>query len=522
MSQDNDEHNLKVLFVTRSSAFERRCLELVEPYLPVVSERVTTIADLATRVADHRYDAVVCLADADLTDGVVATATERQVPLLLVTKQADRAAALDALGRGEIGERIPEDQLWRIVPALAREAFFRQRLSAAKSEKEDAEAKLLHAQRLEAVGRLAGGVAHDFNNLLTAILSFGSFLRGAMSPNDPRFTDVQEVLIAADRASALTRQLLIFSRRQATNPKPLDLNELIRGLYRLLRRTLGEHIELVTLLHGAPIGVRVDAGQLEQVVVNLAVNARDAMDEGGKLTIQTVKRGDSAILRVSDTGPGVSDEVREHIFEPFVTTKSASQGTGLGLATCYGIVKQAEGDIRLLSNPDGGAVFEVELPLLRGTLAAALQDDSEVPEVDLRGTETILIAEDEATIRRIITRVLSSHGYSVLAADTGGEALRIEEEYDGQIHLLLTDVIMPHMGGRELAQEMAVRRPGTRVLFLSGYTDSEQSIVECLEGSSFLAKPFNDEQLLLNVRRAIHRGRLTADFPSTRLAKGLD
>jgi PAS domain S-box-containing protein len=376
------------------------------------------------------------------------------------------------------------------------------------------EEQLLQAQKLESIGRLAGGVAHDFNNLLTVIMTSIQFAMRAIG-NSPAREDLREIEEAAARAARLTGQLLAFARRQIISPVRLDLNRVTREIESLLRRLLGEHIELDILL-ASEIGlVRADPAQMEQIIVNLAINARDAMPSGGRLTIETqnltvdekfaahhpqVALGDYVQLAVSDTGTGMTPELRAHIFEPFFTSKH-EHGTGLGLATCYGIVTQAGGQILVYSEPGRGSVFKVLLPRIAG---AAGTDGGAVQPLARGGSETILFVEDDAPVRRVGTRCLVEAGYHVLEAASGPEALGLAAAHPGVIHLLVTDVVMPSMEGTELARLLVRDRPDLRVLFSSGYT--ERTVARDENGAaSFLAKPYIPQRLLAKVREILDK-----------------
>ena len=388
------------------------------------------------------------------------------------------------------------------------------------TEQRALEEQLRQALKMEAVGRLAGGVAHDFNNLLTVIKGHAELLLDKLDRRDPMRAEVEEVQKAAERAAALTRQLLAFSRQQVLAPQVLDLNVVVANVDRLLRRLLGEDIELHAVLEPALARVKADPGQIEQVILNLAVNARDAMPRGGKLTVETsnvildeayarerveVKPGAYVRLAVSDTGTGMSPETCSHIFEPFFTTKDSTKGTGLGLSTVYGIVKQSDGHIAVYSEPGMGTTLKIYLPRVDGPQeslpaqpAAAASDT---------GTETILLVEDEDGVRGLVRQVLKRRGYSVLEARDGGEALLTCEHFHDPIHLLLTDVVLAHMSGRELAERLAPQRPEMRVLYMSGYTDD--AIVQhgvLAQETAFLQKPFTTDALARKVRDVLDGG----------------
>jgi len=368
------------------------------------------------------------------------------------------------------------------------------------------EDQLRQAQKMEAVGRLAGGVAHDFNNLLTTILGFSELLSDGFAADDPRRGEVEEIRRAGERAAALTNQLLAFSRKQILAPEVIDLNHVVRGLEGMLRRVIGEHIELVTTLEGALGSVRADPGQIEQVVVNLAVNARDAMPDGGTLTIETRNVESCRVqLSIRDTGHGMSAETRSHLFEPFFTTKEKGKGTGLGLSTVYGVIRQAGGEVEVESATGEGTAIRITLPCAETEARTASSSDSSrrAPE-ETPATETILLVEDEATVRQLARRFLEAKGYSVLEAPNGNEALERAASHAHRIDLLVTDLVMPGMSGREVAQRLSALRPGLKVLFVSGYTDDlaiRRSVAE--SDVPFLQKPFTADALARKVRQVL-------------------
>jgi two-component system cell cycle sensor histidine kinase/response regulator CckA len=378
------------------------------------------------------------------------------------------------------------------------------------------EAQFRQAQKMEAVGRLAGGVAHDFNNLLTIILWQSDMLMANFTDkNDPKYHSASEIKIAGQRAAALTRQLLAFSRKQIFQIKVLDLNEIVRGVDKMIRRLLGEDIELVTLFGQGLKNVQVDAAQIEQVIMNLAVNARDAMPSGGKIVLETEQvkidsqgasrypglvAGEYLLLKVKDTGTGMTEEVKAHLFEPFFTTKENGKGTGLGLATCYGIMKQSKGFIYVDSQIGKGSTFLVFLPPAEEQPAQL----EKTKEIQLpKGTETILIAEDEDLVRGLAVQVLSRQGFKILEARNGLDALKIAEEYKEAIHLIITDMVMPYMGGGELAEKFRVRFPKTKIMFTSGYTDNSAVKKWLDQGCRFVQKPYTYSELLLTVREIL-------------------
>jgi PAS domain S-box-containing protein len=386
------------------------------------------------------------------------------------------------------------------------------------TERRALEQQLRQAQKMEAIGRLAGGIAHDFNNLLMVISGYSEMLLDRIGPDPTLRAHAQEIGNAASRATSLTRQLLAFSRKQMLAPKIVDLNSVVTENVKMLTRLIGEDIDLV-MVPGSDLGaINADPGQIEQVIMNLAVNARDAMPHGGKLTIETanvtldanyarfhapVKPGDYVMLAISDTGMGMDAETQSHIFEPFYTTKGL-EGTGLGLSTVYGIVKQSEGYIWVYSEPGKGTTFKIYLPRLSSSAYAPALQPALAQEQPGRGHETILLVEDEETLRRLTRQSLEKQGYSILEASDGAAALRLSHSHKGPIHLLLTDVIMPGMNGRELANQIAPGRPEMKVLYMSGYTENHIGHNGTLdEGITLLQKPFTLPALQAKVREVL-------------------
>lgn len=376
------------------------------------------------------------------------------------------------------------------------------------TERKRLEDRLRHAQKMEAIGRLAGGVAHDFNNVLTAISGYSDLLFESLEGGDPRRTYADEISRAADRASTLTRQLLAYSRQQVLAAQVLDLGAVVRGMEHMVRRLIGEDIELVVELDPHLRKVKADPGQLEQVILNLAVNARDAMPQGGRLTIQAsnteldeayawlhvdVQPGAYVCLAVGDSGCGMTEEVRSRLFEPFFTTKELGKGTGLGLSTVYGIVKQSEGHIDVTSVLGGGSLFKVYLPQV---MEPAKQARPTMPMLPALGSETVLLVEDDEAVRTLARTVLRRHGYTVLEAEDGQQALELAAAQGESVQLLVSDVIMPHMNGHQLCQALRQRWPGLKVLFMSGY--DEGAVTE--PAAAFLQKPFTPEAFAHKVR----------------------
>jgi signal transduction histidine kinase len=447
---------------------------------------------------------------------------EERTADLTVTNQkmfqeiTERKRAEEALQKAhdELEKRVQErtEELAKINEALRAEIIERKR---SEEERSSLQEQLQQAQKMEAVGQLAGGVAHDFNNLLTVITGYSDLMLGQLNRRDSLYGDVVEIKRAAERAASLTRQLLAFSRKQVLQPKVLDLNQLVANMDKMLRRLIGEDIELFALMDDKLGKIKADPGQIEQVILNLAVNARDAMPKGGKLTIETAnveldknyvrshlgaKTGHYAMFSISDTGVGMPPEIRERVFEPFFTTKEKGRGTGLGLSTVYGIVKQSEGYIWVYSEPGRGTTFKIYFPMVEG--ADELLKPMTASTKPMQGTETILLVEDEEMVRGLVRMILERNGYHVLEASNGEEALRIAQEHGSQkIHLMVTDVVMPGMSGRELADCMSSLRPEMKVIYISGYTNNaivHHGVLE--QGTAFLQKPFTASVLTRKVR----------------------
>jgi two-component system cell cycle sensor histidine kinase/response regulator CckA len=442
---------------------------------------------------------------------------------------ADAAARQDEVTKGKTGLNTPQVMRHvrkdgRVIAVeiashtlefVGREAILV--LAHDVTERHRLESQLQQSQKMEAVGLLAGGVAHDFNNLLTAIMGYTQLIQLGLPPTSPVHKDSDEILKAAERAAGLTRQLLAFSRQQVLEPRVLDLSVIVADMDKMLRRLIGEDIDLLTA-PAADLGrVKADPGQIEQVLMNLVVNARDAMPQGGKLTIETanveldqdytrarvdLKPGPYVMMAVSDTGSGMPPEVASRIFEPFFTTKALGHGTGLGLSTVHGIVKQSDGHIEVYSELGQGTTFKVYLPRVEGSAERPAGRPSVVEKCG--GTETVLLVEDEEVIRRVLSQSLQGNGYSVLEAGDGSEAIAICERPNQQIDVLITDVVMPLVSGPELVQRVLSKRMGLRVLFISGYTD-RALIHQGLRapGTAFLQKPFTPDVLMRKVRELL-------------------
>jgi two-component system cell cycle sensor histidine kinase/response regulator CckA len=448
--------------------------------------------------------------------------SEEDVPRLLDQMRAIRG---DPGGMGDAGiwthvkkdGSLVESQIsWHNLSFLGRPAELV--LVNDVTERRRLEDQLRQAGRIEAIGRLAGGVAHDFNNLLSLIIGYSELLLEGLSPVDPRRKSAEEIRAAGQRAASLTRQLLAFSRKQVLQPEVLDLNEVAERTGKMLRRLIGEDIELVFKLDPVLHAVLADRGQIEQVLLNLAVNARDAMPDGGTVTVESanvqldaayawqhnpIQAGHYVMLAFSDTGHGMDAKTKSHIFEPFFTTKETGKGTGLGLATVYGIVKQSEGFIWVYSEPGQGATFKIYLPPTGVAIPVMAAEETLAPE-SVHGRETILVVEDEAPLRELAADFLRGCGYHVLEAGNGADALDLVLNLSGHLDLLVTDVVMPGMSGRALAERLAERAADTKVLYLSGYTDEAIHRHGVLEpGVALLQKPFRLADLARRVREIL-------------------
>jgi two-component system, cell cycle sensor histidine kinase and response regulator CckA len=430
----------------------------------------------------------------------------------------DLPAARAALARSNASASLEcrfrhKDESWRVLEAFGRNLSHLPGVcglvinSRDITDRKRLEEQLHHSQRLEAVGRLAGGVAHDFNNLLMVITGYSEMLLESMLQGDPARDDMEQVAKAARRATDLTHQLLAFSRRQVARPMLINLNVLVEDMDRMLRRILGDAIELITHFAAVLKTVRVDRGQMEQVILNIAVNARDAMPNGGTLTIETANvsvtgeieahrpspaAGEYVVLTLADTGIGMDARVLARVFEPFFTTKE--HGTGLGLSTSYGIVKQSGGEIWADSKPGSGTTFRIYLPVVQQA-ADELTVHPQSPV--LRGTESILLVEDEDGVRHVVETMLKRNGYQVLSSSSSSDALALAEGVAGAIDLLITDVVMPGMGGKKMAESILQHRPGMKVLYVSGYGESIDS------SAAFLQKPFTTDELALKIREVL-------------------
>jgi two-component system cell cycle sensor histidine kinase/response regulator CckA len=437
--------------------------------------------------------------------------TGLDLPFIVVTGfiGEEQAASMMKAGANDF---LVKDRLFRLGPVIERELRELRLRQDRERELRQKQEELVRAQKMEAVARLAGGIAHDFNNLLSVILGFADVLERRLPAEERLRRPAQQIRLSAERAALLTRQLLRFSRKEVPQPQVLDVNRLVSGVHGMLERVIGEDVELELRL-GEGLGpVFADPGQVEQVVMNLAVNARDAMPRGGLLALETEParlRVDGGVERaavrftVADTGTGIAPEVMAHLFEPFFTTKSAAKGTGLGLATVYGIVKQAGGRVDVETEPGKGSAFHVLLPCVEAHDVPAFSPMREKPPL-ATGSETILLVEDEPAVRALLSELLQEAGYRVREAGSAREAEAAYAASEG-VDLVLTDVVLPDRNGRELFESLSTTRPGLRVLFMSGYTDDEVLRQGLPEGIPLVRKPMRPDELLRMIREALDR-----------------
>jgi signal transduction histidine kinase len=483
----------------------------------LVSERVEDAVSLRAALGRDRWDVVLSDWAMPSFSALAALGILKEqgfdVPFIIVSGTIGEESAVEAMRAGAC-DYVLKDKLGRLAPAVEREL----RESKMRDTLRVAEEQLRQAQKMDAIGSLAGGVAHDFNNLLSVILSYSSLLIEGLRPGDPMRADLVQIHGAGERAADLTRQLLAFGRQQILRPRPLSLNDILSGTETILRRVLGEDIEL-TFLAGPSLGsANLDSSQVEQVIMNLVVNARDAMPTGGKLTIETanvdldeayaadhagVTAGPYVVLAISDTGMGMDEATQARIFEPFFTTKEPGKGTGLGLSTVFGIVRQSGGHIWIYSELGQGTAFKVYFPRTDQVAAVLGTPEPSAPPAR-RVNETILLVVDDTGVRALAANILRRHGYHVLEAQNGGDALLICEQHGATLHLMLTDVVMPRMSGRQLADRLKTVRPGLRVLYMSGYTDNSIVHHGVLDSDvAFLQKPITPESLTRKVREVL-------------------
>jgi len=509
---------LRVLIVEDSPADAELILRALRSggFAPL-HERVDTAADMRAALERQPWDVVLSDYVMPGFDALAALALLKAhspgVPFIVVSGSVGEDTAVAAMKAGAT-DYLMKDRLQRLAPAVTRVLAE----SGVERERRRLEDQLLQAQRMEAVGQLAAGVAHDFNNVLTAVLGSSELLLLDTPVGSTTREEIEIIRDAATRAQDLIRQLLAFSARQVLQPVVLDLNALVDNVHKMLRRLIGEDITLAAMLAPGLGRVRADPGQLEQVLVNLAVNARDAMPGGGRLALTTanvdveppppgadaggpVPPGRYVVLQVTDTGSGMDAITQARIFEPFFTTKPRGRGTGLGLATVYGVVRQSGGHIAVESAPGAGTTFRMYLPRVDAPLAAATAPQRAAAAA---GSGTILLVEDERLVRVLARKVLEQAGYRVLAAEGGAQALELARGHSGVIDLLLTDVVMPEMSGREVVRRLLQERPAVRVLYMSGYSDEAVAQHGVLDaGTSFIAKPFTPTTLATKVREVL-------------------
>jgi two-component system, cell cycle sensor histidine kinase and response regulator CckA len=482
--------------------------------------RVEEAAQMRAQLSDAHWDVVLsdwALPHFDALSALeILKASSRDIPFIIVSGTIGEEAAVDAMRLGA-KDYILKDKLGRLLPAIERElkdCAMRDAHRRTTQALRESEERLRHSQKMEAVGTLAGGIAHDFNNVLSVIMSYCELLLTDLAKDDPKRDDVREMWRAGERAAELTRQLLMFSRRQILAPTVVELDDVVFNVEKMLRRLIGERVELALVRHTPAIRVRVDRNSIEQVIVNLAVNARDAMPHGGKLTIETssetlddelarargVIAGAHAILRVTDTGVGMDKATQARAFEPFFTTKHG--GTGLGLASVFGIVTQSNGAIAVESTVGVGTTFTVRLPLVLDPLDV-IHPPTLVPSTrDV--SETILVVEDEEQVRNVTCTMLRKRGYRVLEASNPHEAIAVSTNHVGDIDLLLTDVVMPQMNGPELARTLVAARPSMKLLCMSGYTENSATRETISKAEmAYLQKPFTPTLLYKKVAEVL-------------------
>lgn len=521
MGESMDEHktrkNIRILIAEHDPEHAWRIAQSFKSQTnPWHTDFAQTLPQALEQIAATPPDLV--LADMDLPGGrgvelIPSPYHPAPYAVIMMASHGGENAAVEAMKAGALDYVVKTPESLGEIHRITERALREWRLMR---ERKALEEQLRQSQKMESIGQLAGGIAHDFSNLLTAIIGYADLTMIDLSDEEATLDNLQQIHMAGVRASQLTSQLLSFARKQILTPKIISLNELIMNLERMLRRLISEDIELVILPGDDLWHVKADTGLLEQVIVNLVVNAGHAMPMGGTLTLETsnmhladgkatphaeIMPGDFVTLRITDTGIGMTDEVKSHIFEPFFTTKNRGEGTGLGLATCYGIVRQSEGHIVFDSELNRGTTFRILLPR---TLEPAESRNAAQKRALPRGEETILVVEDEIAVRGFTMKALRSLGYTVLEAANGPEAVRITEEYPDEIHLLLTDMVMPQMSGKNVADEVMMLRPGTKILFTSGYMAGAVLHLDNAErGVQFLQKPYTTAILAHKVREVI-------------------
>ncbi|MDB4989279.1 MAG: putative Hybrid histidine kinase [Myxococcaceae bacterium] len=531
---------LHVLLVEDSASDAKLVIrELNKIGRPIEFERVETEHSMRSALDRRAWDLVISDWSMPKFSALAALAVVRgkelDLPFIIVSGTIGEDSAVEAMRAGA-NDYVLKDRLGRLAPAIERElreceerrahrlathelreseARFGRLAESAEDALRRSEEQLRQAQKMEAVGRLAGGVAHDFNNILSIILSYGELALRELRPGDPVRRDIEQICNAAESAAGLTNQLLMFSRQRVVEPKVLELYQVVVNMEPMLQRIVGEDVKLITVAPRSRGRVKVDPSHIEQVILNLIVNARDAMPKGGTVTIESEdvvldegyarehrpsRAGPHVMLAVSDTGAGMDRETQSRIFEPFFTTKEVGKGTGLGLSTVFGIVQQSGGSIWVYSELGQGSTFKVFLP--------RVDADVDLPKrpsapTTLHGSETILVVEDDERVREVVVNILERQGYHVLAAGHGEEALRLAAAHPGSIDLLLSDVVMPNMGGPELAKRLAVTRPTLKLLCMSGYTDERIIHHGVLDTAAFIQKPITPTALAVKVRERL-------------------
>jgi signal transduction histidine kinase len=511
IADDSENDALIVLHALRKAGYEPRY------------ERVWTPPGFQAALRKQAWELVISDYEMPGFGGFEALELLKQsgqdVPFILVSAVVSEETAVAAMKAGA-HDYIMKRKLARLGPAIQRElreAQTRTAKKAAEAALRQSEDQLRQAQKLEAVARLAAGVAHDFNNILTAISGHSELLLRQLEAGDSRRKNAEQIEKCAYLAAALTRQLLTFSRKQAIEPRVLNLNAVVQNIQNMLRRLIGEDIEFLAELHPGAGHIKADPGQLEQVIMNLTVNARDAMPNGGKVIVRTanllmdgarlkdvpaLQPGNYVMLAIADTGMGMTPEVKAHLFEPFFTTKPPGKGTGLGLATCFGIVKQSSGHIEVESEPGKGTTFKVYFPKVADVLEPAVVGNLRTQVTG--GTETVLVVEDEAVVRELVVATLRERGYAVIEAGNGEEGLGLARQHHGKIDLVFTDVVMPVMGGKAMANAFRRSHPDTKVLFTSGYSEEiigDQGLLR--PGIEFLQKPYLAATLVRRIREVL-------------------